>query len=571
MSYTALARKWRPKSFEELSGQEHVLKSLSNALAAGRVHHAFLFTGTRGVGKTTISRIFAKCLNCEQGVTATPCGVCTACTDIDAGRFVDLIEVDAASRTKVEDTRDLLDNVQYMPTRGRYKIYLIDEVHMLSAHSFNALLKTLEEPPPHVKFLLATTDPQRLPITVLSRCLQFNLKRLPVGVIAARLTHILKEEGIAAEPAAVRLVATAADGSLRDALSLLDQLLAFGGAREVREAEARAMLGTVDRQQVLQLARQLAAGDMPALLASARALDEFSPDYLALLEELNSLLARVALYQAAGTAYDEEEEVPAATLAELASAMAPEDLQLYYQVGLTGRRDLPLINDQRSGFAMTLVRMLAFRPGAGGTPQGGRAGGNAAGAGAAGARAAAAGAVRAAAMAPAEAAVAPATPVPAVPASPVAALKSVDAPAPAADALPLVATNWPAIIERMVDQGLAGLARQLASHCALAGRQGNVVHLLLDPRSQTIRTRGNEDKLAAALSRYCGESLRLQIELAEGNAPVTPARERDRMADVRLEQARAALDEDPNIKAMRTQLGATIFADSVRPNFTEEN
>ncbi len=568
MSYTALARKWRPRSFEELSGQEHVLKSLANALAAGRVHHAFLFTGTRGVGKTTISRIFAKCLNCEQGVTATPCGVCSACTDIDAGRFVDLIEVDAASRTKVEDTRDLLDNVQYMPTRGRYKIYLIDEVHMLSAHSFNALLKTLEEPPPHVKFLLATTDPQRLPVTVLSRCLQFNLKRLPVSVIAARLAHILKEEGIAAEPAAVRLVSTAADGSLRDALSLLDQLLAFGGAREVREAEARAMLGTVDRQQVVQLARQLATGDMAGLLASARALDEFSPDYLALLEELNSLLARVALYQAAGAAYDEEEEVPAATLAELASSMAPEDLQLYYQVGITGRRDLPLINDQRSGFAMTLVRMLAFRPGAGTTPQGGRSGGTAAGAGAAGARAAAAGAARAAAMAPAAAAVAP---VPAMAASPVATLKAVDAPATAADALPLVATNWPAIIERMVEQGLAGLARQLASHCALAGRQGSQVRLLLDPRSQSIRTRGNEDKLAAALSRYCGETLRLQIELAEGNAPVTPARERDRMADERLEQARAALDEDPNIKAMRAQLGATLFADSVRPNFTEEN
>ena len=552
MSYTALARKWRPKSFEELSGQEHVLKSLANALSAGRVHHAFLFTGTRGVGKTTISRIFAKCLNCEKGVTATPCGVCTACTDIDAGRFVDLIEVDAASRTKVEDTRDLLDNVQYMPTRGRYKIYLIDEVHMLSAHSFNALLKTLEEPPPHVKFLLATTDPQRLPVTVLSRCLQFNLKRLPVSVIAARLTHILKEEAIAAEPAAVRLVATAADGSLRDALSLLDQLLAFGGTREVRESEARAMLGTVDRQQVVQLARQLAAGDMAALLAGARALDEFSPDYLALLEELNSLLARVALYQAAGSAYDEEEEVPAATLAELAAAIAPEDLQLYYQVGLTGRRDLPLINDQRSGFAMTLVRMLAFRPGAERpAPQGGRSGGAATGAGAA--RAAAA---TGAAMKPS------AAPVPAAVAV---------AAAPVADALPLVAENWLAIIERMVEQGLAGLARQLASHCALAGRQGSIVRLLLDPRSQTIRTRGNEEKLAAALSRYTGEVLRLQIELAEGNAPVTPARERDRMADERLERARAALDEDPNIQAMRTQLGATIFADSVRPNFTEEN
>ena len=540
MSYTALARKWRPKSFAEMSGQEHVLRALGNALNEGNVHHAFLFTGTRGVGKTTVARIFAKCLNCERGQSATPCGVCAACTDIDAGRFVDLIEVDAASRTKVEDTRDLLDNVQYMPARGRYKIYLIDEVHMLSAHSFNALLKTLEEPPPHVKFLLATTDPQRLPVTVLSRCLQFNLKRLPVSTIMARLTYILQQEGIAAEPAALRLVAAAGDGSLRDALSLLDQLLAFGGAREVREADARAMLGTIDRQQVVQLVRLLAAGDMQGLLAQAQQLEQWSPDYLQLLDELNSLLARIALFQAAGSAWDEEDAVPAEEMAQLAAALSPEDLQLYYQVGLTGRRDLPLINDQRSGFAMTLVRMLAFRPGADATRNTAPAGGAARSmkppvAPAAGA----AGATRAA---PASVAAAP------------------------ADALPLQPEHWTTIIEQL---GLSGLARQLAANCALAGRQGAAVRLLLDPRHASIRTAANQEKLQAALSRYSGEALRLQVDLADGETPATPARQRDRLSEERLANARAALETDPAIQALRTQMGATIFADSVRPNHEE--
>jgi DNA polymerase III subunit gamma/tau len=545
MSYTALARKWRPRSFDEMSGQEHVLRALGNALDAGRVHHAFLFTGTRGVGKTTVSRIFAKCLNCEKGQSAKPCGECAACTDIDAGRFVDLIEVDAASRTKVEDTRDLLENVQYMPSRGRYKIYLIDEVHMLSAHSFNALLKTLEEPPPHVKFLLATTDPQRLPITVLSRCLQFNLKRLPVSLITARLAYILEQEGIAAEPAALRLLAAAADGSLRDALSLLDQLLAFGGAREVREADARSMLGTVDRQQVVQLVRLLAAQDMDGLLALARSLEQWSPDYLQMLDELTSLLARVALHQAVGKPYDEEDDVPAEVMAELAAALAPEELQLYYQVGLLGRRDLPFTTDQRSGFAMTLVRMLAFRPGtepaavpsAAGRPP----------------------------LASARPAAAPAAASAQSPAS--AQPAAAAAPAQMAATLPLTPANWTAIVELL---GLSGLSRQLAANCAFDSRQGAQIKLLLDARSQTIRTPGNEQKLAAALTRYVGETVRLVIETAEASAPATPARERDRQADERMANARAALETDPNIQALRTQMGATIFPESVRPNSIEE-
>src|SRR5690348_6670617 len=277
MSYLALARKWRPRSFAELAGQEHVMRALVNALQTGRVHHAFLFTGTRGVGKTTIARILAKCLNCETGVTATPCGKCAACREIDAGRVVDLIEVDAASRTKVDDTRELLDNVQYAPTRGRYKVYLVDEVHMLSAHSFNALLKTLEEPPPHVKFLFATTDPQKLPVTVLSRCLQFNLKRLPVGQITDRMREILEAEAIAFEPAGLRLVAQAADGSMRDGLSLLDQLIAFGGGK-AGEAEARAMLGTVARDHVVKLTELLAALNVPDLMRFVQSLEEWAPD-----------------------------------------------------------------------------------------------------------------------------------------------------------------------------------------------------------------------------------------------------------------------------------------------------
>ncbi len=398
MAYTALARTWRPKKFAELVGQEHVRRALTNALETGRVHHAFLFTGTRGVGKTTIARIFAKCLNCEIGVTANPCGICGACREIDSGRFVDLVEVDAASNTKVDDTRELLDNVQYAPARGRYKVYLIDEVHMLSTHSFNALLKTLEEPPPHVKFLLATTDPQKLPVTVLSRCLQFNLKRLPVALIADRMKEILEKEGIPFEPAGLRLVAQAADGSMRDGLSLLDQLIAFGNGR-AGEEEARAMLGTIARDHVVRLAELLGAMNVPELLSCARSLEEFAPDYAQVLDELSSLFVRIAMKQALSD-FEGDELYDLEVLTRLAKAIAPEDVQLFYQTAITGRRDLGLAPDPRSGFEMTLLRMIAFRPlgeaeqTRGGPSAGGGGGGSAAssssGGGAAAARAAAA-------------------------------------------------------------------------------------------------------------------------------------------------------------------------------------
>lgn len=359
MSHQVLARKWRPKRFAELVGQEHVVRALGNALANGRLHHAFLFTGTRGVGKTTIARILAKSLNCETGITAEPCGVCAACREIDEGRFVDLIEVDAASRTKVEDTRELLENVQYAPARGRYKVYLIDEVHMLSTSSFNALLKTLEEPPPHVKFLLATTDPQKLPVTVLSRCLQFSLKRLPAALIQSRLADILDAEGIAHEPAALAALARAGDGSMRDALSLLDQAIAFGAGR-VGALDTAAMLGTIDRQHVVHLAEALAGGDAASVLAAIERLDREAPDYDGVLAELLSLLQRVALAQAVPGANDELYDSD--TLVRLAAAFTAEDVQLCYQIALHARRDLPLAPEPRGGFEMALLRMLCFRP-----------------------------------------------------------------------------------------------------------------------------------------------------------------------------------------------------------------
>lgn len=518
MSYLALARKWRPRSFAELVGQEHVRQALGNALGQGRVHHAFLFTGTRGVGKTTIARILSKCLNCETGVTATPCGTCAACREIDEGRFVDLIEVDAASRTKVDDTRELLENVQYAPTRGRYKVYLVDEVHMLSTHSFNALLKTLEEPPPHVKFLLATTDPQKLPVTVLSRCLQFNLKRLPVALIAEHLNKVLDAEKIAHDAPAVRLVAQAADGSMRDALSLTDQLIAFGGGK-VEEGGARAMLGTIDRDHVAKLARALATANAASLLETARSLEEFSPDYGQVLDDLAALLTRIAVLQLVPN-YEGDELFDPALLRELAAAIAAEDVQLYYQTAILGRRDLGFAPDPRTGFEMTLVRMLAFRPASAGMGAGTQGGARATGASAA---PSAAPIVR------------------------------------PASAGPIDPVQWARVIG---DLDVTGAARQLATNCALIEHRGNTVKLGID--AKVSRTGPQVDRLAQALGKYLGTPVKL--EFVEGALPTeTPTQTGERRSAEALDAARRSLEDDPTVRELKSRFGATLHPESVRP------
>jgi DNA polymerase-3 subunit gamma/tau len=523
MSYLVLARKWRPRSFDELVGQDHVRRALTNALDSGRIHHAFLFTGTRGVGKTTIARIFAKSLNCERGVSSKPCGVCGACRDIDAGRFVDLLEVDAASRTKVDDTRELLDNVQYAPARGRCKVYLIDEVHMLSTHSFNALLKTLEEPPPHVKFLLATTDPQKLPVTVLSRCLQFHLRRLPLGQIQERLAEISKAENVEFETAALRAIARSAEGSMRDALSLLDQVLAFGGGR-VMEDEVRALLGTLDRRHVEAILNALAANDGAALMACVAQLDERAPDYDQALGELAASIQRMALLQALPDLRGEDEEQDV-LLAGLATRFSPEDLQLLYQIAIMARRDLDFAPDARGGFEMALLRMLAFRPETAGSAP-------VAPASSSGARRPAAGA-----------------------APPVAPARG----APAASAS--TAGDWPAIVAQL---GLVGTSAQLAAHCTLVWRKGDIVRLRLDRAGEDFRRPQVEQRLAQALEKYYGAAVRLEIAVSDG-VEVTPARLQAQAADERQKAAEQSIETDANVRALREIFGATVVPGSVKP------
>jgi len=539
MIYTALARKWRPRRFEELVGQEMVLRALSNALQRQQVHHAYLFTGTRGVGKTTIARILAKCLNCESGVTAQPCGQCAACREIDEGRFVDLIEVDAASRTKVDDTRALLDNVQYAPAAGRYKVYLIDEVHMLSTHSFNALLKTLEEPPEHVKFLLATTDPQKLPVTVLSRCLQFSLKRLSPALIQQQLTRVTEAEKVTAAPVALSLLAKAADGSMRDALSLLDQAIAYTGG-ELEELAIRTMLGVVDRRHVEAILTAVADQDRLALRLALQALHEQAPDYETVLAELAAALQRMAWIQLIGTADDADPEDAAWT--SLARRISAEDVQLYYQICLLGRRDLALAPAPQLGFEMTLLRIFAFYPGAAdvGKPH----------------------------PAPTSTSVTPqsfaATREPqSVYSSPTVAPSParLDVESKVLGDQPSVDGDWPSLINQL---GLKGMSRQLATNCQLQPRRSaDHIELILNAAHAHLRSESTETRLKEALRDHLKQpNLKVVFSIGECTQPTPAAIEAIQQAE-KVTKAKESIDHDPTVKAFVDTFGAEV--QGVRP------
>ncbi|AMK76223.1 MULTISPECIES: DNA polymerase III subunit gamma/tau [Methylomonas] len=526
MAYQVLARKWRPSNFTQLVGQEHVSQSLMHALQHDRLHHAYLFTGTRGVGKTTVARILAKAINCENLKDFNPCGECQVCRDFEQGRFMDLIEVDAASRTKVEDTRDLLDNAQYAPNQGRYKVYLIDEVHMLSGHSFNALLKTLEEPPPHVKFLLATTDPHKIPVTVLSRCLQFNLKRLLPEQIATQMQFILGQEQIAFEPAALKMLGRAADGSLRDGLSLLDQAIVYGSGSVTAEAVI-GMLGTVAQQPIDDMLQALVAGDARVLLAKIADVAELTPDFADILQQMLRVLHRVALLQQTPDFVDHEFDKQ--LLESLAKALLPEDVQLYYQIGLIGQRDLPLAPDPRSGFEMVMLRMLTFRPQAA-EPQ---------------------------TVAPVHAT--NAKPAVLAPASvaPLVESTRIEEPRPAPIAKP---GNWTEIIAAL---NISGRTRELANNCVLDGIDDSGCRLLLDPSFQQVGTKA-EDNLRAALQNYYGKSLKLVIT-QQAVQQMTPALEIQKAREDRQQAAVDSINADENVQALKDTFGARIMPGSIEP------
>jgi DNA polymerase-3 subunit gamma/tau len=505
MSYQVLARKWRPRTFESLIGQEHVVKALRNALDQKRLHHAYLFSGTRGVGKTTLARILAKCLNCETGISSSPCGKCSACVEIDAGRFVDLIEVDAATNTKVDEMRQLLENSVYAPSRGRFKVYVIDEVHMLSTSAFNAMLKTLEEPPEHVKFILATTDPQKIPVTVLSRCLQFNLKQMPSRAIAAHLEAILAEEKLPGEAGALRLLAECARGSMRDALSLLDQAIAYS-AGNVAEQTVRSMLGTIDDSFLYSILEGLARGDSAAVLAIAEDMRTRSVGFDGALQDLGALLHRVALAQAAPDAVDAEGGLRERLVA-LGRTLDPEEVQLYYQIAIHGRQDLPFAPDEFAGFTMALLRMLAFSPGTRDAGESHRNG-----------------------SAPPEAA------------------------RPAGDREPVARAafdgDWPKLANSL---DLGGIAKQLAQASELGSFDGEALELCVPPAAKHLAEKNYQEKLRGALQERFGKPVRLTVTIRE----TTGNTARDRAA--------AAVSRDAFVRDLIENFDATIVESSIKP------
>ncbi len=613
MSYKVLARKWRPQQFDDMIGQEHVLRALVNALDNQRLHHAYLFTGMRGVGKTTIARIFAKCLNCEtKGISANPCGECGSCKDIDAGRFFDLIEVDAASRTKVEETRELLENVPYAPASGRYKVYLIDEVHMFSTHSFNALLKTLEEPPEHVKFLLATTDPQKLPLTVLSRCLQFNLKRMPQSGLSEYLQKILTEENIPFQVPALDVIARASEGSVRDALSLVEQAAAFGQG-EVKQEEVESMLGRVSAERLIDLLELLKDGDAKPLFEQVDVLAQYAPDFSELLAEFASIVHRVAMLHELPDKASEAKSPTDQRLVELANKVDGDELQLMYQIASHARRDIAFAADQREAFDMALLRMLAFAPQtAGSHPIAAPAAGQATskdGPTVAGKRKAevvktvaaaaqpepevaspiaeapAAETPKAASSGPAMIAAAAAglavdikDPVPAVaaPANDTAVTDVKTTVEPVAEAAPVEpielnsinADTWHSVIGKL---GISGMPRQLAEHSVLSSISGNEMHLQLDADADHLDSPRFIERLQGALSDSTGAAIKLVVSKSTaGAAMVTPAKiEKKRQHDV-MSAAKAAINDDPLVQQLLAEVDGKVDENSVKPLETND-
>ncbi len=568
MSYQVLARKWRPKSFETLVGQDHVVRALTNALEQNRLHHAYLFTGTRGVGKTTLARILAKSLNCEAGVTAKPCGVCNACMEIDKGRFVDLIEVDAASNTQVDAMRDLLDNAQYAPTAGRFKVYIIDEVHMLSKSAFNAMLKTLEEPPAHVKFILATTDPQKVPVTVLSRCLQFNLRQMAGTSITSHLQNILSQENIQFEPTALHLISRAAAGSMRDALSLTDQAIAYGG-QTVNEAEVRAMLGAIDQSYLYQLLEALLASDGSSIIHQAKLMEERSISFEAALNDFAQLLHQVAIAQTVPeTVADDlpEREL----LLSLAQRISPETLQLYYQIALTGRRDIGLAPDEYAGFTMSLLRMLAFTP----NENGMTANTNRPPVAATVAQRpaltskpdnptsrSAAVALATSQLKPAEeqsASVIDIQPKP--PAEMQVLLDTVVTAEPSEEeGASQFDGNW----RGLVDELKLGLARELAKHCELVAYDENSISLSVPETQKHLISPNYQEKLSTAIAQYFGKKIKLEFSI--GGTGNTPAKQISQEKAQAQANAETAIEEDGFVQALINDFGATIIPNSIKP------